>query len=166
MDWMFMDASKYNPSDTPADFQPGLNDWDTAKVTSMRDMFHGSSAFNQQLFAWETRSVTDASGMFEQATKFHQTIENWDVSGVKNFSSMFLGSERFVYQMPNWQVASEADTTSMFTRFGRGLIDRTDRKSCTGDLVGVWNLEWCACPFRGEFIHVDQRCEVILVPAV
>ena len=38
--------------------------WDTAAVTTMKDMFNGATAFNQDISNWKTAAVTDMQGMF------------------------------------------------------------------------------------------------------
>ena len=69
---------------------------DLSRVTSMRRMFIGASAFNGDLSAWDVSSVTDMYGMFAFATSFNQNLGSWDVSGVDDsedsFGIMFDGS--------------------------------------------------------------------------
>jgi len=37
-------------------FNQPLDNWDTSKVTTMREMFRGASNFNQNLNSWNTSS--------------------------------------------------------------------------------------------------------------
>ena len=48
--------------------------WDTADVTDMEQLFHFSTAFNEDIGAWNTSSVTSMNRMFWYAIDFDQPI--------------------------------------------------------------------------------------------
>ena len=48
--------------------------WDTSDVTDMEQLFHFSTAFNEDIGAWNTSSVTSMNRMFWYAIDFDQPI--------------------------------------------------------------------------------------------
>ena len=59
-------------------FNEDLSAWDTARVTSMENMFRGAAAFNQDVGDWDTSSVTNMECIFHGATAFDQPLdETW-----------------------------------------------------------------------------------------
>ena len=86
--------------------------WDTADVTDMEQLFHFSTAFNEDIGAWNTSSVTSMNRMFWYAIDFDQPIGAfaasessaagsrtragaWDVRRVEDFECMFCYAEVF-----------------------------------------------------------------------
>merc|ERR1712194_150633 len=67
-------------------FNQDISNWNTAEVTSMREMFNGASEFDQDISSWNTANVIDMSRMFEDASKFNQCLGNWQ----KHFRSDYL----------------------------------------------------------------------------
>merc|ERR1712194_135661 len=66
--------------------------FDTAKVTTMRQMFDGASAFNQPLSFDDTSKVTDMYWMFIRASAFNQPL-SFDTSKVTDMDGMFMGAD-------------------------------------------------------------------------
>ena len=87
---------------------------DLSRVTSMYSMFHGASAFNQDISHWDVSSVTDMVGMFSSASAFNQDISNWDVSKVTNMALMFYKAEAFNQDISGWDVSAVTNMTGMF----------------------------------------------------
>jgi surface protein len=77
-----------------------IGDWDTAAVTTMRDMFRDAT-FTASIGKWNTARVTDMSGMFAHASAFNQLIDNWDTSNVLTMSSMFVAASRLEFPWPS-----------------------------------------------------------------
>ena len=86
--------------------------WDTSDVTDMEQLFHFSTAFNEDIGAWNTSSVTSMNRMFWYAIDFDQPIGAfaasassaagsrtragaWDVRRVEDFECMFCYAEVF-----------------------------------------------------------------------
>lgn len=77
--------------------QPDFNDpdiamWDTSSVTDMRNMFHGSTNFNQNIGSWDTSKVTDMREMFRSCSDFNQDLSGWCVSNFSEKPSGFDNS--------------------------------------------------------------------------
>ena len=51
-----------------------ISAWDTSDVTDMEQLFHFSTAFNEDIGAWNTSSVTSMNRMFWYAIDFDQPI--------------------------------------------------------------------------------------------
>jgi len=72
-----------------------ISAWDTSDVTDMEQLFHSSTAFNEDIGAWNTSSVTSMNRMFWYAIDFDQPIGAWDVRRVEDFECMFCYAEVF-----------------------------------------------------------------------
>ena len=89
-------------------FDQDVSTWETKVVTTMKEMFLGAAAFNQELKpdgdSWNTVAVTDMTGMFQGATSFNNggkvTIQNFDTTALKNTKNMFNGAEAFDQPIP------------------------------------------------------------------
>merc|ERR1712194_844188 len=68
--------------------------FDTAKVTTMRQMFMEASAFNQPLNFDDTSKVTDMYWMFIRASAFNQPL-SFDTSSVTTMDWMFVEASAF-----------------------------------------------------------------------
>ena len=73
-----------------------IDQWGSARWTSMRDAFHGASnmAYNAA-DAPDLSGVADMSGMFAGATSFNGNLSSWNVSQVTDMSGMFSGASLF-----------------------------------------------------------------------
>ena len=114
----------YNATDAP----------DLSKVTSMRYMFKGATAFNGNLASWNVSSVTsmnnmfndasssstvtspagtslsvnDMNGMFDGASDFNGDLSAWNVSSVTDMGNMFDGATAFNQNLGNWYVVPDS----------------------------------------------------------
>ena len=62
-----------------------INQWNTASVTKMSEIFSFTQFFNQPIGNWNTARVTNMNGMFRYAVSFNQPIGNWSMGSVKDF---------------------------------------------------------------------------------
>ena len=93
IEWQSMQRAFYgciNLNGVTATDTPNLS-----SVTTMRSMFYGAIAFDQDIGDWDTSNVTDMSYMFWGASAFNQAIGNWYTSNVTDMSSMFSGAIAF-----------------------------------------------------------------------
>ena len=66
---------------------------DLSNVTNLGDMFHGASAFNQDIGDWDVSNVTSMLRMFDGASDFNQDIGGWDVSNVTSHARDVCGCQ-------------------------------------------------------------------------
>ena len=92
----------------------GIGEVDTSSVTSMSNMFRGTSVFNYDIGNWDTSSVTNTSFMFRDASVFNYDIGNWDTSSVTNTSNMFSAAKAFNQDIGNWDTSSVTNMSFMF----------------------------------------------------
>ena len=59
-------------------FNQDISAWNTAAVTTMKQMFAYADAFNHDISAWNTAAVTDAAEMFSGATAWISKYERND----------------------------------------------------------------------------------------
>ena len=95
-------------------FNEDISQWNTARVTDMRDMFRDAVAFDQPIGAWTTSSVTDFSGMFFRALSFDQPIGEWDTSGATTMKKMFYDAVAFDQPIGEWDTSRVTDMRLMF----------------------------------------------------
>nr|WP_298058743.1 BspA family leucine-rich repeat surface protein [uncultured Halomonas sp.] len=93
----------------------GIENWNTASVTSMYYMFSGAGDFNQDLSGWDVSSVTSMGYMFRNATNFNQDLSGWDVSSVKGMHYMFSGAASFNQDIGGWDVSGVSNMNYMFS---------------------------------------------------
>jgi surface protein len=91
-----------------------FNDWDVSNITSLFNMFGGTSYFNQPLNNWNVSNVKDISAMFERASAFNQPLNNWDVGKVTDMSFMFYSAIAFNQSLNNWNVSNVTTMYAMF----------------------------------------------------
>ena len=110
-----------------------IRDWDVSAVTDMSQMFHGASAFNQDLSKWDVSAVTNMGYTFASASEFNQDLSKWDVSAVDHMANMFNLASAFNRELCGtaW-VQSKADKSEMFSG-SPGTISST---LCTTDKHG------------------------------
>lgn len=90
---MFMGASRFNC--------PGVANWDTSKVTDMRNMFESATAFNQDISGWDTSKLQLTRNMFYLAPSFNQPIGKWNTPQLQNIENMFNGATSFNQPLNN-----------------------------------------------------------------
>lgn len=90
-----------------------ITTWDVSNVTSMKDMFQGSS-FNRNINGWDVSSVLDMRGMFEDNTVFNSPLNLWNPTSVTKMGLMFSGAYAFNQDISGWDVSSVVEMPSMF----------------------------------------------------
>ena len=88
MSEMFSGASSFNASLVAA-LTPSGGIWRTDAVVTMRQMFSGSTVFNQDISGWEVGNVEYMTEMFYGADNFNQNLGSWDVSSLLDATRMF-----------------------------------------------------------------------------
>ncbi|MEM9424762.1 MAG: BspA family leucine-rich repeat surface protein, partial [Spirochaetota bacterium] len=99
-------------------FNGAIDQWDTAEVTNMSQMFSHAYAFNQNINTdgnkWNTAKVTNMSQMFNRATAFNGNISNWDTASVINMQGMFQNATVFNQKIKkNGDIWNTASVTNM-----------------------------------------------------
>jgi len=109
-------------SNIPVDFNLDISRWDTSNVTTMVNMFAGSTSFNQDISSWDTSKVTNMVGMFYNTKAFNQDISSWDTSSVTDMRIMFSSAIAFTNQnLSSWNVgAVHAIHTDFMLNAGAG----------------------------------------------
>jgi len=112
-------------------FNGDIGDWDVSTVTDMSGMFGSASSFNQDISGWDVSNVTDMAGMFLSASSFNQDLNEWDVSSVTNVAVMFATNTSSVFNgdISAWDVSS---VTNMNAMFGNASEFNQD--------IGSWNV--------------------------
>ena len=95
-------------------FNGNIGSWDTSSVSSMDSMFSDVTAFNANISAWNTSSVRYMNGMFTSSSNFNQDISNWDTSNVINMSFMFNNAASFNQGIGKWNTSNVSEMTAMF----------------------------------------------------
>ena len=130
-------------------------------ITSLSDMFAGSTMFNQDLSGWDTSKVTEMSRTFQGCELFNGDITTWDTSNVTNMSSMFNRAKSFNQDIGRWNVGKVERMLYMFgqaSKFNQDLSKWcvnliTSKPFSFDDLAGVWTLPrpvWGICPPRSD----------------
>ena len=107
---MFQDAAAFNkPIATDAS-----GNWDMDACTSMKNMFFGASAFNQDISSWDVADVTDMSQMFRDAAAYNQILNTWTTSNLVRANGLFHGATIFNKDLSNWNVSHVTTMADMF----------------------------------------------------
>lgn len=144
--WDVSNVSSFNfMFQSNTNFNQSLNGWvfdvpteplAVADQVTMRRMFIGATAFNQDLnsASWNNGviSVIDMSDMFQSATAFDGDISGWVPRNVTLFFGMFLSASAFGTvngDLSSWDVSSGQDFTGMF-----------QSASKFNSAIGNWNM--------------------------
>lgn len=83
-------------------------------ITSMNDMFNGSTLFNQNINAWDVSRVTSMSDTFSRCKSYNQPVSNWNTGNVESMYRMFSNCSIFNQHLNNWDVSKVTDMSYMF----------------------------------------------------
>ena len=119
-------------------FAPDIDTPDLSKVTDMREMFRGCSAFNQPLEKWDVGNVTDMSLMFSFCRSFNQPLEKWDVGNVTDMSLMFSFCSVFNQPLEKWNVGKVTNMSEMFR--GCSAFNQPLEKWDVGRVTAMGNM--------------------------
>jgi surface protein len=120
--------------------------WNTAQVTSMRDLFNFRKDFNDPIGNWDVSNVTDMSYMFWKASSFNQSLDSWNVSKVTTMEGMFWNASSFNQPLNSWDVGNVTQMGYMFSdasSFNQPLHS-WDVKSVTS----MYGMFYCAVSFN------------------
>ena len=78
-------------------------------VRNMDQMFHGATAFNQDIGDWDVSQVEFMIGIFEGASSFNQDISDWDVGNVLSMERAFFEASSFDQDLSDWNITSVTD---------------------------------------------------------
>ena len=112
---------------------PSLNQWETAHITDMSEMFYNAIAFDQEIGNLNTSSVRNMESMFKRAISFDGDISAWDTSKVTTMDEMFQYALFFNQDISGWDVCNVVSRYEMFygaRLFDQDLSDWDDRSEC------------------------------------
>ena len=132
------------------DFNQDISNWDTSNVTLMDNMFNECEIFNQDIGDWDTSNVSSTNQMFKRASIFDQDIGDWDTSNITTMNRMFEQAFRFNQNLSDWDVSNVWDFRFMFT----GANGNMDYNNLNQELT--WGITGLATntSLRGTF----RRC--------
>ena len=95
-----------------------LKDWNTSKVTTMKNYMWGTSISSLDTFQkWNVSNVTNLEGAFS-STKIVSLdgLENWDTSKMTNLFQVFSGcrSLKSLEAIKNWDIRNVTNMSGMF----------------------------------------------------
>ena len=64
-------------------------DWETSRVTDMKDAFKSKTTFNGDISKWDVSNVVTLEGTFYNAQVFNTDISNWNVQSVVSLKQTF-----------------------------------------------------------------------------
>ena len=93
-----------------------INDWDTSRVTNMRELFYNKYEFNEDISRWNVGAVKDMFGMFKNAFSFNQPLGEWNVGAVTSMNSMFECASSFNQFIGGWNVKAVTHSYKTFSK--------------------------------------------------
>jgi surface protein len=133
MSGMFKNATSFNNGGSS-----DINNWNTALVTNMIEMFSGAVNFNQPIGNWNTSLVTSMFAMFFGAINFDRPLttsgSSWNVSNVSNMSGMFYNAFAFNQPLSSWNISNVLNITNFMA--GKSFTNYT--ASYLDDIYNAW----------------------------
>lgn len=133
-----------------------LNLWDTAAVTSLKNMFNGCEEFNGLVYNWNTGNVDDMENTFLNCTTFDGSgdLKNWNTSAVTTMNSTFKGCQAFTSDLSGWQTHNVSNMYEMFRGAESLNSDLSWNTSQVTDIRGMFQN---AFTFNGQIGNWDTR---------
>ncbi|EBY9763992.1 BspA family leucine-rich repeat surface protein [Salmonella enterica subsp. enterica serovar Saintpaul] len=97
-----------------ANFNQDISNWNTGKVTTLARTFNGASKFNQPIGKWNTANVITMEAAFKDARSFNQDLSTWSTTTAVNMTEMFMGAIVFNGNISTWDVSSVSNFWKMF----------------------------------------------------
>ena len=107
---MFQDAAAFDKPLTTNN----TNYWNMAQCASMKNMFFGASAFDQDISNWDVEIVTDMSQMFRDAAAYDQILNTWTTTSLVTANGLFHGATLFNQDLGNWNTSLVITMADMF----------------------------------------------------
>lgn len=82
----------------------GIEQWDTSKIVSMKNMFLNAEYFNEDISLWKVDKVKNMQSMFEGAVNFNQNLNSWNVLPRTKIDKMFKNTP-LSDNPPKWVMA-------------------------------------------------------------
>jgi hypothetical protein len=78
-----------------------------SNVTQFNSVFHGASAFNQDIGSWDVSEVEIMASTFKDVSSFNQDLSSWDVSSVYYCEDFSLNATAWTEYKPNFTNCTE-----------------------------------------------------------
>ncbi len=100
----------------------GIEQWDTSKIVSMKNMFLNAEYFNEDISLWKVDRVKNMQSMFEGAVNFNQNLNSWNVLPGTKIDNMFKNMP-LSENPPKWVTACfEYQNSQAFYNFQKLFI--------------------------------------------
>jgi len=127
-------------------FNQPVNNWDTHTITNMRAVFRNDNSFNQPLNNWNTANVTTMYEMFYGAKAFNQPIGNWNTGQVIIMRAMFYSAIAFNQPISNWNTSQVITMVGMF--WGAKAFNQPLNNWNTSSVKKMWAMFAAATKFN------------------
>jgi len=126
---MFNNAEAFNNGCVDASCNQPL-DWTLGNPVTMKQMFYGAKAFDQNISSWAVAvgTVTSMEEMFRNARAYDQPMPNWDVSQVTSMNYMFNEANAFNQDLSAWCTSA----TKSYYDQGADSWQQANKPACDG----------------------------------
>lgn len=147
-----------------------VNEWNTKRASSMRDVFHRATHFNQPLDKWDTSATKIMRNMFRCALSFNQPLDKWDTGNVREMTNMFEYAGSFDQDLSSWNIAGVEQMKNIFTKSGMsprnltstfsGWLTQVEKNHAPEGLdVGELPCRFEDLPLKGQKVIETLRVE-------